>query len=129
MTAIDPIIHSEAHPEGPQHAEPSTAPDTYLDYAVRNYEKLAETPPPMPMDVHIAALIGAGDEARGNTVAIGRLTITADRLADAVERLEPILADHTATMKAFLASQQQGVRFAVEEAESAIEQLPVPEST
>lgn len=115
MTAIDPSIHSEVHPEGPQHAEPTAVPDTFLDYAARTYEYLAKTPPPMPMDVDIAATIGLGYEVR--------------RLADAIERLEQLLADPTAVLRAAQAEAGAKARFPLEEAESAIEQLPVPEST
>lgn len=68
----------------------------------------------MPMDVHIAATIGLGYEVR--------------RLTDAIERLEKVIADPTAVLRAAQAEAQQSL-FPLEEAEALVEQLPAPEQT
>lgn len=116
MTITDPTTHAEGHLGGPQHADPAAAPDTYLDYAAAEYRELAAQPARMPMDIEIAATIGLGYEVR--------------RLTDAIERLEQLLADPTAVLRAAQAeAQAQQPLFPLEVAESAIGQLPVPEST
>lgn len=113
MTTTDPT-HAEGHLDGPQHADPAAASDTYLDYAADAYSELAKMPARMPMDVEIAATIGLGYEVR--------------RLTDAIERLEKLLADPTAVLRAAQAEAGAKARFPLEEAEAAIEQLP-PVST
>jgi hypothetical protein len=122
MTTTDPAPAPAGHHEA---QIPDPGPSNYLDYAVEQYGRLAEQPPPMPMDVHIAALIGNGDETRANTVALSGLTIAINRMASA---LEALLADPTAVIRAGLAAtQQQGGRFGLEESEDT--QLAVEEGT
>lgn len=114
MTTTDPTMHAEGHTDAPQHAD-TAAEDTFLDYAAAEYSALVAQTARMPMDVSIAATLGLGYEVR--------------RLADAIERLETLLADPTAVVRAGLAeaSHHQGDLFAMEHAEAAIEQLPGPE--
>lgn len=113
MTTTDPAIrtahpaHADSTPELPSDAVAAT----FLDYGASEYTALASQLPRMPMDVEIAATLGLGFETRDLTAAI--------------RSLEVVIADHTATMKAFLA--QQGGLVGLEEAEAAIDQLPAPE--
>lgn len=119
MTAIDPAAQATAQLAAP---EADTAPGTYLDYAAHHYEALAKQPPPMPTDVLIAATIGAGDEARANTVAVDRLTIAVNQLGAVIERLEAVLADQTSVLRAGFAEQTTtatAMQFPLEIAEDA----------
>lgn len=115
MTTTDPTTHTEGQIEtgqSGQHAEPTDAADTFLDYAASEYTELTELAkraPRMPIDVEIAATIGAGYETR-------ELRGDVQTLTAAIRGLEAVISDHTATMRAFLA---QGDRFALEEAEDA----------
>lgn len=115
MTTTENGTHAAGTP-APAAADAEASPeDTFLDYAAREYTDLAERAPRMPMDVHIAGTIGLGYEVR--------------RLTDAIERLEKLLADPTAVLRAGFAEQAATVpdRFGLEEAEAAIDRLPAPE--
>lgn len=113
MTATDPTTRPAHAEDNLDQAPQSDAAATFLDHAASEYNLLFERTPRMPMDVDIAAKLGLGFETRELTAAI--------------RSLEAVISDHTATMKAFLASQQQGDLFAVEESEAAVEQLIAPE--
>lgn len=108
MTITENGTHAAEDPATPTNtdAKADTA-DTFLDYAAREYTDLADRAPRMPMDVHIAATIGLGYEVR--------------RLTDAIERLEKLLADPTAVLRAGLAEQAASspAKFGLEEAEDA----------
>lgn len=105
MTATDrPATHLEGQHDVPQHAEPAAVEDTFLDYAAAEFSALAAQTTRMPMDVSIAATIGLGYEVR--------------RLADAIERMEKLIADPTAVLRAAQAQAQQAL-FPLEEAEAA----------
>ena len=120
MTATDP---TPAAPGQHEAQALDTTASNYLDYAVEQYGLLAQAPPPMSTDVLIAALIGAGDETRAAGVGIRHLTNAVDRNTAVLERLEALLADQTAVLRAGLAEQAAAAstdRFGVEEAEDAI---------
>lgn len=110
MTNTDSTTPAEDQLDAGQHETIDDTADTFLDYAAREYTDLAERAPRMPMDVQIAATIGAGYEARALRDGVQLLTTV-------IQGLERVLADHTATMRAFLASQQQNGKFGLEEAE------------
>lgn len=112
MTTTDPATHA-AHAEGQHDTAPATRDDTFLDYAAREYTALAAQPARMPMDVEIAATIGAGYEVRALRDGVELLTA-------AIKSLEAVYADATATIKAALAElASPTTKFAFDEAEDA----------
>lgn len=123
MTTTDPTVHAEGQLDSGQHA----AAD------------LADTPTDAAFDpeldwLHVAAnqyrtQKNAGFAPTTDTLIATELASTAETrelrydvrdLKAAIERLETVLGDHTATMKAFLA-QKRGGLFGLEEAEDAVE--------
>lgn len=113
MTTTDPASHSEGHLDTPQHADTS-ADDTFLDYAAREYTELAARVERMPMDVRIAATLGAAYEVRALRDGVELLTA-------AIRDLEAVFADTTATIRAALAEvERPPAKFGLEESEAAV---------